>query len=235
MPVTALIHLLDPLPILGVAIGALVVAGAQSGRDTIGSAFSALAVAFMADPESDRNFARAAVNAADRIAEVDGLPHTDRVKARPGFLSEALHRIADGRPADRFALWAEQAIADRAGRHARVIGFWDAVADAAPAMGMAGTIIGLISMFARMDDAAAVGPAMAMALLATFHGLVIANILAGPLARRLERQSAEEIAWQRALVDRLCVIARREEALIPALPSAGGHPPRRPHAGREAA
>ena len=93
-----------------------------------------------------------------------------------------------------------------------VVGFWDAVADAAPAMGMAGTILGLVSMFASMDDPATIGPAMAIALLATFHGMVIANMIAGPIARRLERLSALEIAWQHELADRLVAIGRRETA-----------------------
>lgn len=182
----------------------------------MGPAFSALARLFRADPDSDRDFARAALNAIDRIAELQGLPRTDQVRARPGFLAEAVRRLSDCADVERFSLWASQAIADRADRHARVVGFWDAVADAAPAMGMAGTILGLVSMFAGMDDPATIGPAMAIALLATFHGMVIANMVAGPIARRLERLSALEIAWQRELADRLVAIGRRETIAVPA-------------------
>ncbi len=54
------------------------------------------------------------------------------------------------------------------------------LADAAPAMGMAGTIIGLIGMFARMNDPATIGPAMALALIATFDGMILANVSGRP-------------------------------------------------------
>lgn len=214
-----IVHMIDPLPLLGVAFGALAIAAVQIGGASFGPAFSALARLFRADPDADRDFARAALNAVDRIAQLQGLPRTDRVKARPGFLAEAVHRLADGADIDRFALWASQTIGDRADRHARVVAFWDAVADAAPAMGMAGTILGLVGMFAGMDDPATIGPAMAIALLTTFHGMVIANMVAGPIARRLERLSALEIAWQRELAERLVAIGRRE-----AVPAAAVQP-----------
>lgn len=229
-----LAHILDPLPLLGVLLGALLVAALQLGRTAIGPAFAALPRLLRADPDADRDFARAAVNAVDRVAELQGLPRTDRVGQRPGFLSDAVHRLADCQDLDRFAQWAHQAITDRTDRHGRVVAFWDAVADAAPAMGMAGTIIGLVGMFASMDDPAALGPAMAIALLATFHGLVTANMIVGPVARRLERLSHQEIAWQEELADRLIAIGRRE-AIAAASPPAPSHRHMRRHSVREAA
>ena len=63
------------------------------------------------------------------------------------------------------------------------------MADAAPALGMAGTVIGLIGMFAAMDDPALMGPAMALAMLTTLYGLVLGAVLFGPIASRLERLS----------------------------------------------
>ena len=114
--------------------------------------------------------------------------------------------------AEQFALWATQALADRAQRHGAAHRVWLSVADAAPALGMAGTILGLIGMFAAMDDPAALGPSMALALLTTFYGVVIANIIAAPIAARLADLSDRELAWQREAVDRMLVIARRENA-----------------------
>ena len=77
---------------------------------------------------------------------------------------------------------------------------------------MAGTVIGLIGMFAAMDDPAALGPAMALALLTTFYGVVIANMIAAPIAARLADLSERELAWQREAADRMLAIARRENA-----------------------
>src|SRR3546814_14210805 len=95
-------------------------------------------------------------------------------------------------------MWAEQWLAERAGQHGAAIKSWLAIADAAPALGMAGTIIGLIRMFAAMDDPSAIGGAMAIALLTTLYGVVLANMIAGPIAARLTLLSEMEIGWQRS-------------------------------------
>src|SRR3546814_5042665 len=78
---------------------------------------------------------------------------------------------------------------------------------------MAGTIIGLIRMFAAMDDPSAIGGAMAIALLTTLYGVVLANMIAGPIAARLTLLSEMEIGWQRELVNRMLGLARAEMAL----------------------
>jgi chemotaxis protein MotA len=62
----------------------------------------------------------------------------------------------------------------------------------APAMGMIGTLIGLVQMLANMSDPAAIGPAMAVALLTTLYGAIIANAFAQPLASKLARASELE-------------------------------------------
>ena len=98
------------------------------------------------------------------------------------FLTEAARKLANCDRSEAFELWATQLLADRAQRHAAVHRVWLSIADAAPALGMAGTVIGLIGMFAAMDDPAALGPAMALALLTTFYGVVIANMIAAPIA-----------------------------------------------------
>ena len=69
---------------------------------------------------------------------------------------------------------------------------WRAIGDAAPAMGMVGTLIGLVQMLADMNDPKAIGPAMAVALLTTFYGAVIANLLALPIADKLAIRTDEE-------------------------------------------
>ncbi len=62
---------------------------------------------------------------------------------------------------------------------------WSSVGDMAPAMGMIGTLVGLVQMLANMSDPASIGPAMAVALLTTLYGAVIANAFAIPLADKL--------------------------------------------------
>ncbi|OEU75771.1 MAG: flagellar motor protein MotP [Desulfuromonadales bacterium C00003093] len=63
----------------------------------------------------------------------------------------------------------------------------------APALGMIGTLIGLVQMLQSMDDPSTIGPAMAVALLTTFYGSVIANIVCMPIAGKLRTRSKEEV------------------------------------------
>lgn len=64
--------------------------------------------------------------------------------------------------------------------------FWRGIGDMAPAFGMIGTLIGLVQMLANLSDPAAIGPAMAIAMLTTFYGAVLANLIAIPLADKLD-------------------------------------------------
>ncbi len=77
-------------------------------------------------------------------------------------------------------------------RHERGQAIFKSIGDMAPAMGMIGTLIGLVQMLAAMDDPKAIGPAMAVALLTTLYGAVIANAFALPLADKLALRSQDE-------------------------------------------
>jgi len=63
----------------------------------------------------------------------------------------------------------------------------------APAMGMMGTLIGLVQMLQQMDNPSSIGPAMAVALLTTFYGVVLANLICLPFAGKLKARSGEEV------------------------------------------
>jgi chemotaxis protein MotA len=165
-----------------------------------------------ADPLRDRDAARTALLQIDQVAQLRGLMCIDRVRSDSGFMVDAARRLANCDRVEQFETWASQALADRAQRHASVRNVWLSVADAAPALGMAGTIIGLVGMFAAMDDPSALGPSMALALLTTLYGVVIANLLAAPIAARLATLSEQELAWQQEAVARMLAIARRENA-----------------------
>ncbi|MBN8818232.1 MAG: MotA/TolQ/ExbB proton channel family protein [Sphingomonas sp.] len=207
-------HVFAPIPILMVTLGAGLIAILQTGPQAAASAFAALRPLLTARPDEERDNARALLFRVEAVAELKGLARTDRLKTAHPFCAQALHTLANASDLDHFALWIRQAIADRRARHERVIAFWSAIADAAPAMGMAGTIIGLIGMFAAMRDPATIGPSMALALMTTLHGMILANAIAGPIANRLASLSARELEWQRALADRMIAIAANEPAML---------------------
>ena len=73
--------------------------------------------------------------------------------------------------------------------------------NAAPAFGMIGTLIGLVIMLKNMDDPAAIGPGMAIALLTTMYGAIMANILFGPIAAKLTIYSQKEVLAKRMIIE----------------------------------
>ena len=203
-------HFFAPLPLLIVLVGSVTIALVQQGFAALPMAFGALKPLFTANPDDDRDMARAVVLRAEDIAHNHDVSRVDRLRAHHPFMTEALATLANAPDTQRFAFWAKQALADRRARHERAIGFWNAIADAAPAMGMAGTIIGLVGMFARMSDPSSIGPSMALALITTLDGMILANAIAGPIANRLDQLSQREIRWQREIADRMIALGKRE-------------------------
>jgi chemotaxis protein MotA len=70
----------------------------------------------------------------------------------------------------------------------------------APAMGMIGTLIGLVKMLMQMDDPSSIGPAMAVALITTFYGVILANLVFLPISGKLKTRSAQELAVKQLIM-----------------------------------
>lgn len=205
-----LVRLFDPLTMAAMLTGLGIVALFQNGSAALVRACAALIPLVKADPDKDRDAARASMLKIDQVAQMRGLACTDRVKTADPFLAQAARKLANCERPEQFETWAAQTLADRARRHASARNVWLSLADTAPALGMAGTILGLIGMFAAMEDPAKLGPSMALALLTTLYGVVVANLIAAPIASRLTDLSERELAWQQETVERMVAIARRE-------------------------
>ena len=70
----------------------------------------------------------------------------------------------------------------------------------APAMGMIGTLIGLVKMLMQMDDPSSIGPSMAVALITTFYGVILANLVFLPISGKLKTRSAKELAMKQLVM-----------------------------------
>ena len=81
-----------------------------------------------------------------------------------------------------------------------------AIGDCAPAFGMIGTLIGMVQMFANMTDPSKLGPFMAVALLATFYGAAVANLLCLPLADKLHLKLVDEEINRTLIIDGILMI-----------------------------
>ncbi len=84
----------------------------------------------------------------------------------------------------------------------------------APAMGMVGTLIGLVQMLQTMSDPSSIGPAMAVALLTTFYGAVLANIVCLPIAGKLKTRSSEEVLVKEMMIEGVICLSNGENPRI---------------------
>ncbi len=84
----------------------------------------------------------------------------------------------------------------------------------APAMGMIGTLIGLVQMLQSMSDPNAIGPAMAVAIITTFYGAILANMLFLPMSGKLKNRSAEEVMAKEIMLNGILSIARGDNPRV---------------------
>ena len=117
------------------------------------------------------------------------------------FLHKGLQMVVDGTPGEEVESIMRRDLQATIQRHAKSTSVLRKMAEFSPAMGLIGTLIGLVQMLGNLNDPATIGPSMAVALLTTFYGAVLANMVFLPLASKLERNSQEE-----ALINNLYVM-----------------------------
>src|SRR6056297_988747 len=109
------------------------------------------------------------------------------------FFLKGLQMAVDGQEPEALKEMLEKEIEYVAERHEKGADIFATIGLYSPAMGMIGTLIGLVQMLQTMDDPSSIGPAMAVALLTTFYGAVIANVIANPMSGKLKLRSASEV------------------------------------------
>jgi chemotaxis protein MotA len=116
------------------------------------------------------------------------------------FLARGVRLGVDGLSPEmiRTTLMSELAALKR--RHERGHKIFKFLEATAPAMGMIGTLIGLVQMLQTLSDPSAIGPAMAVALLTTMYGAILAFIVFGPIAAKLEGRTADEVAAKKLAI-----------------------------------
>lgn len=107
-------------------------------------------------------------------------------------LYRCISLITDGLPPDEIERLLVSEVEAQTSSQARGVAFLRRAAEVAPAMGLIGTLVGLVQMLGHLDDPSAIGPSMALALLTTFYGAVLGSMLLNPLAGKLERNAEEE-------------------------------------------
>ena len=130
------------------------------------------------------------------------------------FLRKAMQMAVDGQEPDTLRNMLNTEIEYIQVRHGKGAEIFTSIAAYAPAMGMVGTLIGLVQMLQTMDDPSSIGPAMAVALLTTFYGAVIANVVCSPMAGKLKNRSASEVLVKTLIIEGMQSILSGENPRI---------------------
>ncbi len=196
---------LNPASLLIVVGGSLLVVLAKFSFAQFLDAFKVTARAFKFKlPETQASIEELVEIA--QIARKEGvLGLEDRELSSP-FLGQGIQMLVDGQTADTIKqlLTKERLMTLDHNRSGAKV--FNALADVAPAMGMIGTLIGLVQMLSNMEDPKSIGPAMAVALLTTLYGAMIATMIATPIADKLSLRMTEEARMQSLYIDALVAI-----------------------------
>ncbi len=175
---------------------------------TMGQFFGAAKIAgkaFMFKADQPEDLIATIVEMAD-AARKGGFLALEEMEISNSFMRKGIDLLVDGHDADvvRAAMQKDIALTDE--RHERGAKVFTAFADVAPAMGMIGTLIGLVAMLSNMDDPKSIGPAMAVALLTTLYGAVLSNMVMFPIADKLSLRREQETLNRRLIMDGVLAI-----------------------------
>ena len=143
------------------------------------------------------------------LALEDTMPDLDNA-----FLKKGIMLIVDGTDTELIKNIMETEIYFIKSRHAEGQAMITSMASYAPAYGMIGTLIGLIVMLKNLNDANSLGPGMATALITTFYGVILANLVFTPIAKKLKSQSDMETLQKELYIEGLLSVQEGENPRI---------------------
>lgn len=235
---------MDLATIVGIIVGlAFVIIGIMQGGDILtylnldsmlivfGGTISATFVAYPLKRVLDamkiasKAFSNIEVQPVEIIQKIIGLANTARKEGLLAleeaseeiddkFLQKGIMLIVDGTDPELVRNLLETELNFVEERHKEGQGIFETMGTLAPAFGMIGTLIGLINMLRTLDDPSTIGPSMAVALITTFYGSLLANLIFLPLANKLKLRSKEEILRKEVMVEGLLSIQAGENPRI---------------------
>ncbi len=164
------------------------------------------------------------INYKDTIDEIGKLAETarresifalEKAPVEDPFLKKAMLLAADNRPPEVISAILLMEIEAMEGRHKIGIDLMDGLAGDGPSFGMIGTLLGLVAMLKNMSDPSAIGPAMAVALLTTLYGAILANLFCNPFKGKLTQRSTQEATKMNIIIaGTLGIVAGENPRLI---------------------
>ncbi|MGL1862430.1 MAG: MotA/TolQ/ExbB proton channel family protein [Pseudodesulfovibrio sp.] len=147
-------------------------------------------------------------------ARKESLVALEKVTIEDAFLKKGVMLVVDGSSEALVRSVMEIELDFMKQRHRQGQAVFKGLGNMAPAMGMIGTLIGLVNMLSNLSDPASIGPAMAVALLTTFYGAVIANCMFLPLATKLEVRSDEDALFMQLMVEGVSSLQRGDHPSV---------------------
>ncbi len=150
------------------------------------------------------------------VARKDGLLALEEAAADMDepFLKKGILLVVDGTDPDLVRDIMQAEMDNSEARHKTLIGFWDTLAAMGPAWGMIGTLVGLVNMLNNMSDASSIGPSMAVALITTLYGSLLANWICTPTSNKLKADNAMEMVQKEVMVEGLLSIQAGENPRV---------------------
>lgn len=130
------------------------------------------------------------------------------------FMKKGILLIVDGTDPELVRGILETELNSIDSRHKLRSGFWDTLGSMGPAWGMIGTLVGLVLMLQNMSDPSAIGPKMAVALITTFYGSMLANWICAPTSNKLNADNAMEIQAKEIMIEGLLSIQAGENPRV---------------------
>ncbi|EON91256.1 MotA/TolQ/ExbB proton channel [Marinobacter lipolyticus SM19] len=196
---------INPASLLIVVGGTLLVVLAKFSFAQFLGAFKAAARAFKFKlPETQASIEE--LVDISNVARKEGVLGLEGRELSSPFLSQGIQMLVDGQDGDTIKQLLNKERLMTLDHNRSGAKVFTAMADVAPAMGMIGTLIGLVQMLSNMEDPKSIGPAMAVALLTTLYGAMIATMIATPIADKLSLRMTEEARMQSLYIDALVAI-----------------------------
>ncbi len=149
-----------------------------------------------------------------KIAKSEGLIALEKEKPDNAYTAKALQFLSDGIDEGLTESMLKKEIKMMQDRHKIGQEFLGELGGAAPAFGMIGTLIGLVQMLGNMSDPSSIGPSMAIALLTTLYGAIVANLVYLPLSYKLEYRSDEEKGIKTIILEATIGITRGTPPMV---------------------
>lgn len=191
--------------VLIVIVGSIFVVMAKFGLGQFLGAGKVAGIAFMFKSQDPAELIDEIVGLAD-TARKDGLLSLEGKDVSNDFLQSGIQLLLDGHDPDVVKTLLAKDMDKTVERHETGAKIFSALGDVGPAMGMIGTLVGLVAMLSNMDDPKSIGPAMAVALLTTLYGAMLANMVAIPISDKLSIRRAEEGMIKNLVIDALLAI-----------------------------